>query len=149
LFFQGFDSVFSSVLIFTDGIGGTETFDQMLAVFGDPSHVEDKFSLYFSFGGQGLVSLDSKRCQYDITFFITSVSLNEESALFQKTVNSDLLALPFIDSMIIEFLKEVSGSLVLADSLDQLFLSFIILIGDQILEIPVDSGDQTAQSQGK
>jgi hypothetical protein len=143
----GFDSVFSSVLIFTDGIGGSESFDQMLAVFGDPSHVKDKFSFYFSFGAQGLISLDSKRCQYDITLFITSVSLNEEPAFFQNTVNSDLLALPVIDSMIVEFLKEVSGSLIVADSLDELSLSLIILIGDKILDIPVNSRDHTCQNK--
>ena len=121
----------------------------MLAVFGDPSHVEDEFSFNFSFGGQGLFSLDSEWCQYDVTFFITSVSLDEESAFFQKTINGDLFALPVIDSMIVEFLKEVGGSLIIADSFDELSLSFIILVGDEILEIPVDSGNDTGQSKGK
>jgi hypothetical protein len=121
----------------------------MLAVFGDPSHFEDEFLFNFSFGGQDLFSLNSEWCQYDVTLLITSVSLDEESAFFQKTINGDLFALPIIDSMIVEFLKEVGGSLIVADSLDELYLSFIILIGDVILEILVDSGNDTGQNQKK
>jgi hypothetical protein len=149
LFLQGLNSVFISVFIFAQDVSSSKGFNQMLAVFWNPSHVEDKFTLNLSLGSKRLVSLDSERCQYDVTLFITSVSLDKEAAFLQNTIKGDFFALPVIGFVVVEFLKKIRSSLFVAYSLNKLSLSLIVLIGNEILEIPVDTCNNTGQSQGK
>jgi hypothetical protein len=93
--------------------------------------------------------LDSERCQYDVTLFITSVSLDKEAAFLQNTVKGDFFALPVIGFMVVEFLKKIRSSLFVAYSLNKLSLPLVVLIGNEILEIPVDTCNNTGQSQRK
>lgn len=83
LFFDGLNSIFRGVLIFSNDISSGKGFNQMFAVLGDPSEVENKLPFDFTFGGEGSVSFDSERSQDNITFFITSIALNQESTILQ------------------------------------------------------------------
>ena len=106
----------------------------MFAVFGYPAHVEDKLALNFSFGGDGFVSLNSERSKNDITLLISSVSFDKESSFLQNTIESDFFALPVIGFTIVERVKEVFRGLIVIDSINELSLSLVLLIGDIVLE---------------
>jgi hypothetical protein len=121
----------------------------MFAVFGNPTHVEDKLSLNFSFGSQGLVSLNSEWSQDNVTLFITSISLDKETAFLQNAINGDFFALPVVGLIVVEFLKKISSSLFVTYSIHKLSLSLVFLFGNETLEIPVDACNNTGQSEGK
>lgn len=112
LFLDCFNSVFSGVLVLPDDIGGSDCLDQVLAVLWDPAQVKDKLSFDLSLGVESFVLLDCKRSKDDITFFITSVSLDKESSVLQGTIKCDLLALPVISSVEVEGVNEVACSLI-------------------------------------
>jgi len=45
----------------------------MFAVLGDPAQVKNKFSLNFSFDGQGFIFLNRKWSEYDVTLLVASL----------------------------------------------------------------------------
>ena len=76
LLFNGFNSVGWSVFVLSNNISSGNGLDQMLAVLGDPTQVKNEFSFDFSLDWQSLISLNGEWSEDDVTFFITSVSLD-------------------------------------------------------------------------
>lgn len=109
MFFDGLDSVFCGILVFTDDISGSESFNQVLAVFRDPTQVENKLAFDFSLGCKWSVFLDSEGSKDNVTLFITSVSLDKESTVLECSIECDFLALPVVGCVVVECMNEISG----------------------------------------
>ena len=88
--------------------------------------------------------MDGERCQNNITLFITSVSLDKESAVLQCTVKGNFFTLPVVGSVVVKSLQEASCCLIIRYSVNKLFLSLVLLIGNEILEEVIDSGSDAA-----
>lgn len=102
----------------------------MLAVLGNPSQVNDKFSFSFSFGTEGLVFLDGERSEHDVPFFVTSASLDEESTILDSSIDGDFLTLPVVSLSVVKRVQEILSSLIVRNPVDKFSLSLILLFGD-------------------
>ncbi len=120
----------------------------MFAVFWDPAQIQNEFTFDFSLCGKGLISLNSERSENDVTLLIASASLDEESTVLKCTVDCDFFAFPVIGFVVVEFVKEICGGLLVWDSVNELSLSLIILWSNKVLEVVIYSSDDACQSQG-